>query len=71
MVYGIIRSVQAQLKYRGGWKGLWEHMYTVSLFSQHGRRACERECPKSVETKLRRNDDSVLFGLPGDWTGRY
>lgn len=35
MVYGIIRSVQAQLKYRGGWKGLWEHMYTVSLSQQH------------------------------------
>ena len=30
MVYGLIRSVQASLKYRGGWKGLFEHMYTVS-----------------------------------------
>ena len=30
MVYGVIRSVQAALKYRGGWKGLLEHMYTVS-----------------------------------------
>jgi hypothetical protein len=30
MVYGVIRSVQAALKYRGGWKGLYEHMYTVS-----------------------------------------
>eukprot|EP00584_Thalassiosira_punctigera_P004882 CAMPEP_0172529034 /NCGR_PEP_ID=MMETSP1067-20121228/3219_1 /TAXON_ID=265564 ORGANISM="Thalassiosira punctigera, Strain Tpunct2005C2" /NCGR_SAMPLE_ID=MMETSP1067 /ASSEMBLY_ACC=CAM_ASM_000444 /LENGTH=249 /DNA_ID=CAMNT_0013313023 /DNA_START=95 /DNA_END=844 /DNA_ORIENTATION=+ len=28
MVYGLIRSVQAAVKYRGGWKGLWEHMYT-------------------------------------------
>lgn len=28
MVYGLIRSVQAALKYRGGWKGLYEHMYT-------------------------------------------
>lgn len=28
MVYGVIRSVQAALKYRGGWKGLLEHMYT-------------------------------------------
>jgi hypothetical protein len=31
MVYGVIRSVQAALKYRGGWRGLWEHMYTVSV----------------------------------------
>ena len=30
MVYHIIRTVQASLKYRGGWKGLFEHMYTVS-----------------------------------------
>ena len=30
MVYGVIRNVQAALKYRGGWKGLLEHMYTVS-----------------------------------------
>ena len=30
MVYGLIRSVQAAVKYRGGWKGLFEHMYTVS-----------------------------------------
>ena len=30
MVYGVIRSFQAALKYRGGWKGLLEHMYTVS-----------------------------------------
>ena len=30
MVYGVIRSVQAALKYRGGWRGLLEHMYTVS-----------------------------------------
>jgi len=28
MVYGLIRSVQAAVKYRGGWKGLMEHMYT-------------------------------------------
>ena len=30
MVYGVVRSFQAALKYRGGWKGLLEHMYTVS-----------------------------------------
>ncbi len=30
MVLHIIRTVQASLKYRGGWKGLFEHMYTVS-----------------------------------------
>ena len=30
MVYGVIRNFQAALKYRGGWKGLLEHMYTVS-----------------------------------------
>eukprot|EP00578_Thalassiosira_sp_NH16_P025624 CAMPEP_0181100700 /NCGR_PEP_ID=MMETSP1071-20121207/13336_1 /TAXON_ID=35127 /ORGANISM="Thalassiosira sp., Strain NH16" /LENGTH=248 /DNA_ID=CAMNT_0023183453 /DNA_START=24 /DNA_END=770 /DNA_ORIENTATION=+ len=28
MVYGVIRNFQAALKYRGGWKGLMEHMYT-------------------------------------------
>ncbi|KAL7464838.1 hypothetical protein ACHAXS_005163 [Conticribra weissflogii] len=28
MVYGVIRNFQAALKYRGGWKGLLEHMYT-------------------------------------------
>jgi hypothetical protein len=30
MVYSVIRNVQKALKYRGGWKGLLEHMYTVS-----------------------------------------
>jgi NADH:ubiquinone oxidoreductase subunit len=28
MVYGVIRTFQAALKYRGGWRGLLEHMYT-------------------------------------------
>ncbi|KAL9185452.1 hypothetical protein ACHAXT_003229 [Thalassiosira profunda] len=28
MVYGVVRNFQAALKYRGGWKGLFEHMYT-------------------------------------------
>lgn len=28
MVYGLIQSVRAALKYRGGWQGLKEHMYT-------------------------------------------
>lgn len=28
MVWGVIRTVQQSLKYRGGWKGLLEHMYT-------------------------------------------
>lgn len=28
MVYGVVRNIQAALKYRGGWKGLLEHMYT-------------------------------------------
>jgi len=32
MVYGVIRNLQASLKYRGGWKGLFEHMYTVSYY---------------------------------------
>ena len=31
MVYGVIRSFQAALKYRGGWGGLLEHMYTVRI----------------------------------------
>lgn len=28
MVLGVIRNFQKSLKYRGGWKGLLEHMYT-------------------------------------------
>lgn len=28
MVWGVVRTVQQSLKYRGGWKGLLEHMYT-------------------------------------------
>lgn len=28
MVLSVIRNVQRSLKYRGGWKGLFEHMYT-------------------------------------------
>lgn len=28
MVYGVIRNFQAALKYRGGWRGLLENMYT-------------------------------------------
>jgi NADH:ubiquinone oxidoreductase subunit len=28
MVWSVIRNVQKSLKYRGGWKGLFEHMYT-------------------------------------------
>lgn len=28
MVHSVIRNVQKSLKYRGGWKGLFEHMYT-------------------------------------------
>ena len=28
MVYGVVQNVRHALKYRGGWKGLFEHMYT-------------------------------------------
>mmetsp|Transcript_17115 Transcript_17115/g.20892 ORF Transcript_17115/g.20892 Transcript_17115/m.20892 type:complete len:241 (+) Transcript_17115:66-788(+) len=28
MVWSVVRNVQKSLKYRGGWKGLLEHMYT-------------------------------------------
>ena len=31
MVYSVVKNFQKALKYRGGWKGLLEHMYTVSL----------------------------------------
>jgi len=31
MVYGVVKTFQAALKYRGGWRGLLEHMYTVSV----------------------------------------
>jgi hypothetical protein len=30
MVYGVIQNFVQGLKYRGGWRGLLEHMYTVS-----------------------------------------
>lgn len=30
MVVSIIQNVRLGLKYRGGWRGLLEHMYTVS-----------------------------------------
>lgn len=30
MVWGVIESVRHSLKYRGGWRGLFQHMYTVS-----------------------------------------
>lgn len=29
MVYGVIQNFIQGLKYRGGWRGLLEHMYTV------------------------------------------
>mmetsp|Transcript_63345 Transcript_63345/g.74156 ORF Transcript_63345/g.74156 Transcript_63345/m.74156 type:complete len:246 (+) Transcript_63345:90-827(+) len=28
MVYGLISSIRASVKYRGGWKGFFDHMYT-------------------------------------------
>lgn len=31
MVWGIINNFKVSLRYRGGWKGLLEHMYTVSF----------------------------------------
>lgn len=31
MVLSVIRNVQKSLKYRGGWKGLLDHMYTVGF----------------------------------------
>jgi hypothetical protein len=31
MVLSVVRNFQHALKYRGGWRGLLEHMYTVSL----------------------------------------
>jgi hypothetical protein len=38
MVLGIINNFKVALRYRGGWKGLLEHMYTVSYASRF-------ECP--------------------------
>ena len=32
MVYSVIQTFRLALKYRGGWRGLLEHMYTVSEF---------------------------------------
>lgn len=31
MVYGVIQNFIQGLKYRGGWRGLLEHMYTVRV----------------------------------------
>ena len=36
MVYSIIQNFRRSLKYRGGWKGLFEHMYTVSQTQNSG-----------------------------------
>jgi hypothetical protein len=33
MVWGVIQNVRFALKYRGGWRGLLEHMYTVGVNS--------------------------------------
>ena len=30
MVYGVISNFRQALQMRGGWKGLLDHMYTVS-----------------------------------------
>lgn len=35
MVKGVIEGVKASLKYRGGWRGFYEHMYTVSSDGVH------------------------------------
>jgi hypothetical protein len=32
MVLSVVKNFQQALKYRGGWRGLLEHMYTVSDF---------------------------------------
>lgn len=32
MVYGFVKSIQQAVKYRGGWKGLMEHMYSVRRY---------------------------------------
>jgi hypothetical protein len=31
MVWGVIESFRHSLKYRGGWRGLFRHMYSVSI----------------------------------------
>jgi hypothetical protein len=36
MVLGLVQQIQQSLKYRGGWKGLLQHMYAVSLFNWLG-----------------------------------
>lgn len=45
MVYGLIQSFRYALKYRGGWRGLIEHMYTVSadVVSQVSGNLCRRD----------------------------
>lgn len=36
MVWGLIENFRAALKYRGGWKNLYYHMYTVSFRIRRG-----------------------------------
>ena len=51
MVYGVIMNFVQSAKYRGGWRGLLEHMYTVRasrvdepfgslLFALHPQSSC-------------------------------
>jgi len=32
MVYSLVQNFRYALKYRGGWKGLFEHMYSVRTY---------------------------------------
>ena len=56
MVLSVSQNVRQALKYRGGWKGLFEHMYAVS----ERKRETEKGSKFPVSTPLRRSLLQIL-----------
>jgi len=61
MVYGLVKTFQAALKYRGGWRGLIEHMYTVSGSLRAGQ-FCFGTCSKSANSNSTLQMDGLYTG---------
>jgi hypothetical protein len=62
MVYGVVKTFQAALKYRGGWRGLIEHMYTVSGSLRAGQ-FCFGMCSKSASSQQHSTDGWIVYRL--------